>query len=308
MLYNFNLKSGDVIDGKIFFGDTIQQIDTILDNRRVYYLSDNHWEKRIFEGIGTDRGLLENDNEDSYLVCFMKNYSPLYHEGSGSECNLDFNNSNYPDCDKLTLMPKDPLTSDEVELITRVCYQVSKSDPYYPVLSEKKLTSEENVFYIESFYEYNDQNASDDEKTVCPLTDTTSLGTLAEGYYAIKFYVHTIHFKGEKIDTAFYDKVLNFEFKVSQTNKIKPRPLIGKQLKVYPVPAKGTITVETNGLNEKINSIEIFDILGTKVVTITKTKTFSNPIQIDIQNLNKGVYFIKLNGSTSGSVQKILVE
>jgi hypothetical protein len=308
MLYNFGLKTGDVADGIIFFGDTIKQIDTVLDNRKVYYFSDNHWDKRIYEGIGSDRGLLENNNENSYLVCFTKNYSPVYHDGSGTECVLNYSNLNFPDCDKATIVPANPVTSDEIELITRFCYQVSKSNPYYPVFRDKKLTQNENYITIELFYGYNDLNASDNIKTVNTVIDTNSLGTLAEGYYNIQVFIHTIHFNGEKIDTVFNDKWLYNDFYVSQNNKIKPIPVMGQQLKVYPVPSKGNITIETVGQNSEIHSIEIFDILGTKVETIAYDREYKNIFQIDVQHLKKGVYFIKADSKNSSQVRKIVVE
>jgi hypothetical protein len=307
MLYNFNLKTGDAADGKIFFGDTIKLIDTVLDNRKVYYFSDNHWDKRIYEGIGSDRGLLENNNENSYLVCFTKNSSPVYHDGSGTECIFNYSNLNFPDCDITTILPANPVTSDEIELIARFCYQVSKSNPYYPEFRDKKLTQNENYISIELFYDYNDLNASDNIKTVYSVLDTNSLGTLAEGYYTIQVFIHTIHSNGEKIDTVFNDKSLYNEFYVSLSNKIKPGTASGKQLKVYPVPAKETITLETIGSSNDIRSIEIYNILGNKIETIANRNAMNNKVRIDVRHLNKGIYILRVNKKNSSSAERIIV-
>ena len=308
LLYNFSLKTGDAVDGKIFYGDTIKGVDTILDNRRVYYLSDNHWENKIIEGIGSNKGLLENNDENSTLICFMKNNASVYHDGTGTECILDFNSYNFYDCDKLRITPNMPSTNDEVKLVSRICYQVSYSDPYYPTLLDKKVSNEENAFSIELTFDYNDQNASDNIKIINPATDTTSFGTLNEGNYSVDVIVHTIHHTGDSTHTVFNDKNLYVGFSVVQGNKIQPRPDIRQHLKVYPVPSKGTVTIEADGQNAEIHSIEIYDILGTKIETISNSSGLKKVLSFKIQHLNKGVYFLKVNGNISNLVQKIVVE
>jgi choice-of-anchor B domain-containing protein len=64
--------------------------------------------------------------------------------------------------------------------------------------------------------------------------------------------------------------------------------------KLSPNPANDIVTIESEN---DINSIEIFDIIGKKIKTIENfSLRFTN---IDVSDLNSGVYIIKVNKSTS---------
>ena len=53
-LYNFDLKIGNIIKSEIYKGDTVVKIDTILDNRKIFYLNQK-WGDVLIEGIGCTR-------------------------------------------------------------------------------------------------------------------------------------------------------------------------------------------------------------------------------------------------------------
>jgi choice-of-anchor B domain-containing protein len=65
--------------------------------------------------------------------------------------------------------------------------------------------------------------------------------------------------------------------------------------KLTPNPADNFVSIESS--IHKIEDIEVFDMIGKKVRTINNLNT--NRINIDIQDLNSGIYFIKVNNSTS---------
>ncbi len=62
-----------------------------------------------------------------------------------------------------------------------------------------------------------------------------------------------------------------------------------------PNPAKNNLTV--NSKNEPLNQIEIFNILGQRVIIINTLSTLSE--NIDITSLNSGMYLVKINNLTT---------
>jgi hypothetical protein len=70
--------------------------------------------------------------------------------------------------------------------------------------------------------------------------------------------------------------------------------------KIYPNPAKDNITIEL-GSELKSEHVLIFDYLGN--VVLTKNVT-SPKVNIDIQHLAKGIYFV----TTSGGNSKLVIE
>jgi hypothetical protein len=68
-------------------------------------------------------------------------------------------------------------------------------------------------------------------------------------------------------------------------------------IKIYPNPANNKITIDANDVVE----VKLFDVLG-KQITSTKEN------QIDVSNLQNGVYFIQVQTNTSTTIQKIMVQ
>lgn len=66
------------------------------------------------------------------------------------------------------------------------------------------------------------------------------------------------------------------------------------EVSIYPNPTTGTVNVS---LNTSIEKIEIFNVLGTKVMNLNGSKL--NEMQFNVANLSSGVYIININGSLS---------
>ncbi len=69
------------------------------------------------------------------------------------------------------------------------------------------------------------------------------------------------------------------------------------QVKVYPNPATNVVHIETKGITE----ITLCDLLGNKILT-------TNENEIDVSNINNGVYFIEVKTKGSISIQKIIIQ
>ncbi|WP_226064355.1 S8/S53 family peptidase [Kaistella polysaccharea] len=71
------------------------------------------------------------------------------------------------------------------------------------------------------------------------------------------------------------------------------------QLQIYPNPVSKSFTIKTN---EKLKSVELYDMLGRKV------QTFNNEKSNNIERLSSGVYFLKIETEKNRYVEKLIKE
>ncbi len=72
---------------------------------------------------------------------------------------------------------------------------------------------------------------------------------------------------------------------------------------VYPNPAKDVINVNTLSYNTK--TIEVFSILGKKVISNTTT---NSDFSINVSTLNSGLYILKVSEGNNTSIQKVVIK
>jgi hypothetical protein len=75
---------------------------------------------------------------------------------------------------------------------------------------------------------------------------------------------------------------------------------LSQSVNVYPNPAQSIITID--GEQNKINSFEIYDLSGRKMISRNEIKL--NHFPVDIRMLLLGIYFIKLNCDNGESIVK----
>lgn len=77
-----------------------------------------------------------------------------------------------------------------------------------------------------------------------------------------------------------------------------------ENISIFPNPSNGNVTL-TNS-TESFVSIEIFDILGNSVL---KTQSTEKNINLNLENANKGVYFVQMtNKSGNKTVKKLVIK
>ncbi|MCL2131889.1 MAG: Ig-like domain-containing protein, partial [Lentimicrobiaceae bacterium] len=77
---------------------------------------------------------------------------------------------------------------------------------------------------------------------------------------------------------------------------------------VYPNPTTGKFSVLSSQLSEMSSEIEVFDVVGRKLLSHTPLTSHSSPlIEIDISHLANGLYFLKIQ-TDSGTVTKKVVK
>ncbi|MFH2142570.1 MAG: C25 family cysteine peptidase [Bacteroidota bacterium] len=78
-------------------------------------------------------------------------------------------------------------------------------------------------------------------------------------------------------------------------------PIIS-DIEIYPNPTNGLLTINLN--NNPVTKLEIYDVLGKVFLTELVSK---NIIQLDLSNMNQGVYFIKLYSADQNAIYKVVI-
>lgn len=73
---------------------------------------------------------------------------------------------------------------------------------------------------------------------------------------------------------------------------------INNTISIYPNPATTVLNVEAEGFN----TVELVNVLGQVVYSANAT----NNMQINVSNLDNGVYFVRLNGANGTATQKFI--
>ncbi len=77
-----------------------------------------------------------------------------------------------------------------------------------------------------------------------------------------------------------------------------------KPVTVFPNPSNGILNVRSSDNN--IYSIEIFNVIGTKVFSVQDISLLTTG-SIDLSNLTKGLYLMKVSGSARPYIEKIII-
>jgi len=76
---------------------------------------------------------------------------------------------------------------------------------------------------------------------------------------------------------------------------------------VYPVPFTNTLFISTLVPQSAIENIQMFDILGRKVLTISNSELINKPAEINVSSLSPGIYYLRIS-SERGNLVKPLIK
>jgi aryl-phospho-beta-D-glucosidase BglC (GH1 family) len=97
---------------------------------------------------------------------------------------------------------------------------------------------------------------------------------------------------------------LNFltnDFNINYINIQKHDPLGLEDISVFPQPANESLKISSSSIDFTGKSIEIIDMLGAKIQeTISNGKT----VELDVKNLKKGIYLLKIQTNNSFKILK----
>jgi hypothetical protein len=75
------------------------------------------------------------------------------------------------------------------------------------------------------------------------------------------------------------------------------------KIALYPNPATNTVTIYTNGISVSDRDIQLIDVQGRAFPAARVTKAGPYSIQLDISNLGRGIYWVKIR---TGDTFKVL--
>ncbi len=103
----------------------------------------------------------------------------------------------------------------------------------------------------------------------------------------------------------------DFPFNINYTLLLNNNQLASNSFKLYPNPMKNSFTIDLGNkqLFSEPQTVSIYDIRGLKVYEIKETSLEKTSFNVDVSQLNKGVYFVKLfNGEDVVYTDKIVKE
>ncbi len=108
------------------------------------------------------------------------------------------------------------------------------------------------------------------------------------------------------IDSTFKKKPVFFEYEIAcEPSEEEPGESLDENessLNIYPNPVNNRLFITAN---EKIESISIYTITG---VMVYNAQCTMNNTQLDVANLNSGIYFIKINTNNGEIVKRFVKE
>lgn len=75
---------------------------------------------------------------------------------------------------------------------------------------------------------------------------------------------------------------------------------------MYPNPATDKVMIETGSVNTSNFSLKVYDITG-KIILVQKT-VMNNKVELDVQKLIQGIYFVELQTPNDKRVMKLTKE
>ncbi|MBN1414868.1 MAG: T9SS type A sorting domain-containing protein [Bacteroidales bacterium] len=305
LLYDFTLMKGEKNDAKIYYGETVFDVDTFLDNRKIIYFGDDYWNKKIIAGIGSTLDFLNEKEVYTYLTCYAENDALIYHNYSICNCELNYSDASFPACNSVEVMPNYIYSNSDKNFKIKLCYPVPAENGFMPEFSGYNVTKNGYLFKVDLYY--NDANPiiPDQPMITTIITDTIPAGILEMGYYTIECSVNTIHTKAF-YDTTYNDIRFDFSFFIWNNPVISTTVSDHPSVRIFPVPAKDRICIESIQPDAKITSVEIYNILGIKV--FTRNIENSTSVDIRLRDFKKGIYILKINEANVFSTQKIIIE
>ena len=105
LLFDFNLKLGDMIKSSIGKGRTILAIDSLMNGRRIFHYDISYFTTSYFiEGIGTNGGLFSEGShyfvlhlgeKANHLICYSENGELVYQSDLRFNTNCDIVNADH---------------------------------------------------------------------------------------------------------------------------------------------------------------------------------------------------------------------
>ena len=132
------------------------------------------------------------------------------------------------------------------------------------------------------------------ENVSVPLSHFVGLGWATDNFFQFKL--------GSTSDlntkTVYFD---NMYFSVNAGTVLNVNDFELGSVNIYPNPTNTVWNIKTN--NQNIKTVQVFDILGKQVITLTPNST---EVSIDASGLNDGIYLAKVTSNNSTITVKLV--
>ncbi|WP_406684672.1 T9SS type A sorting domain-containing protein [Seonamhaeicola sp. MEBiC1930] len=145
--------------------------------------------------------------------------------------------------------------------------------------------------YMQITNDYNGTKSSDTEDTFT----TSSLEFTATSNFVV-ILIRSTSSTSSSLE-VFYDNIELYE-----TSSLSTSDVLASKFKVFPNPVQDVITIQSNNIN--VSAVSIYNVLGKEVLS---QKGLSNS-DINVSNLNSGMYLLKISTDEGVLNKKILVE
>lgn len=180
----------------------------------------------------------------------------------------------------LEIIPEQPVAGEEVKIVTHgICYLNSFFD-----LVDRHIT-------LYAFY-------GSCIMAPCGI-DTISLGFLSPDAYSLDYYLVDICIPSPGDSIVYYENIL-FDVKGALTVEDKSE----SNIFVYPNPASDRLFIQTTADIRELYA-ELYNVSGQRIMKRNFSNT--NSIDLDISDLPKGIYFLKLSWNRDTRTEKIII-
>lgn len=140
--------------------------------------------------------------------------------------------------------------------------------------------------------------SSDTNSITIPITDPN-----AEMWFAVAPKNSVEGWVGQRNIASVYDGgIINCELNTEDF-------ILGNSINIYPNPASSRLMVDFGNIQNTPNKIEILNSLGQVITTVnTKNISTATPLEIDVNNLTTGIYFVKINADNASITKKLLIK
>ncbi len=117
------------------------------------------------------------------------------------------------------------------------------------------------------------------------------------------------HFKGAIDEVRIYNRPLSSDevsdlFNEQFATSIYDKSINTGTVKIYPNPSNGKLSIALSGIEDPVESIQIYNYAGIEVLEIKPNLQY----EFSLNQLNMGIYFIEVNFGTSTIREKILIQ
>ncbi|OIQ29730.1 MAG: hypothetical protein BM564_05870 [Bacteroidetes bacterium MedPE-SWsnd-G2] len=129
-------------------------------------------------------------------------------------------------------------------------------------------------------------------------TDYTSSNLITDPFEPISSLINVAPFGSEKMGTLTITLV-------STTLGINQSDV--EQTLIYPNPAKNELAITAHQANP-IENIALYDVLGKKILQKNSNSTSISNVELDISNLNQGIYILKVDFTNGNSINRKIIK